>query len=416
MARVAPIVVPCEPLEKLLGLRFGVALSMMALGVTFVCAAIVVVAHWTPGALMTPGAYNWAFSVHGAPILVLLPALVLLLSELGQPPPVWRPPWLLTAAWLAFGVQCLAIIASLIDPGTQGPIWREWVGLALLPPCALVGACVLPRLRGPVRARDLALAFASVVQIVGLGLVLPLDIAKLLDPLAHPALFSLGHLFTGWLLEVTALAAVAAALGENGGRRGPLIPVAVLAVTTIVPGDSLLHLPASLAAIVSAGWLLAFSLKRRQVPRSAGESMFAALAAVTFLEAASFGQFLRVTGVDIHLHDTYFVVGLFHLRATTCLVAVLAVACRHTPKSGQAWLVSIAALLSIVGSQVMSFAMLVVGSRGMPRRYFNYLPEFQPFHRAIGIGGGLLMLGVVVALFGILKSRSTPRSPTDHNS
>jgi len=52
--------------------------------------------------------------------------------------------------------------------------------------------------------------------------------------------------------------------------------------------------------------------------------------------------------------------------------------------------------------------MLVVGSRGMHRRCFNYLPEFQPFHRAIAIGGGLLMLGVVVALFGILKSRSNP--------
>jgi cytochrome c oxidase subunit I len=69
---------------------------------------------------------------------------------------------------------------------------------------------------------------------------------------------------------------------------------------------------------------------------------------------------------------------------------------------------SVAALLTIVGSQIMGFAMLIVGSRGMPRRYFNYLPEFQPWHRAIAIGGCLLMLGVVFAVFGILKSRTTP--------
>jgi hypothetical protein len=101
------------------------------------------------------------------------------------------------------------------------------------------------------------------------------------------------------------LAAVAAALGENRDPRGPLFPVAALALSTIVPRESLLQLPASVAATVCAGWLLTVALKRRDVPRSLGESVFASLAAVTFLEATSFGQFLRLMGVDIHLHDTY---------------------------------------------------------------------------------------------------------------
>ena len=73
--------------SELRGLRFGVTLLMTALSVTFACAAIVAVAHWTPGGLTTHDVYNWAFTVHGAPILVLLPALLLLLSELGEAPP-----------------------------------------------------------------------------------------------------------------------------------------------------------------------------------------------------------------------------------------------------------------------------------------------------------------------------------------
>ena len=75
----------------------------------------------------------------------------------------------------------------------------------------------------------------------------------------------------------------------------------------------------------------------------------------------------------------------------------------------------IAGLLAIAGSQIMGLAMLSVGSRGMPHRYFNYLPEFQPWHRAIAVGGCLLMLGIVCALLEILRAtgRTTPTSPDD---
>ena len=223
-------------------------------------------------------------------------------------------------------------------------------------------------------------------------------------------------MLTGALIEATALAAVAAALGENRGGRGPIFAVAVLALTIFAPREALIQLPASLAATGCAAWLLILALKRRDVARNVPERVFASLAAVTFLEAAGAGQMLRLMGTDIHLHDTYFVVGLFHLRVITCLVAALAVGFRHSPRDGHKGVTSVSAVLCIIGSQLMGFAMLVVGTRGMPRRYFNYLPEFQSWHRAIAVGGCLLILGIGFALFAILKRRSARRSLDEEQS
>jgi hypothetical protein len=174
-------------------------------------------------------------------------------------------------------IEALAIVLRLVASDGEGPLWSHWVGLTFLPPSVLVAASVLPRLRTAARARDLALAFAAIVQLGSFGLVLP-------GPIEHPNLFSLGHMFTGWLLEATALAALAVALGENRGRRGPIFPVAVLALTIVVPRESLIQFPVSLAATACAVWLVAVALKRRGVPRNAGERVFASLvlASTTF--------------------------------------------------------------------------------------------------------------------------------------
>lgn len=385
---------------KLLGRRFPTALLIGGLAVTFVFAAVVTVGHWTPGGLITHNLYNSAFTIHGVPALLLLPAVALFLGEL-EGSHTGGPAWLVAAAWGALGLEAAALAARLAFG--ESPPLQSWTGLALFPACALVALAVLLRRPTPMRARDAMLVLVSFVQLVGLGIAVPLDLAKVLDPYLHPTLSSVGHAFTAWTFEATALAAVAVAVGDLPGKRGPWVPLLLLLTATLVPSDSLYQLALTPAASIGAFWLAALALRGRAV-RSTGERLFAALAALTFLESATLGQLLRLMGVDAHFDDTYFVVGLFHLRAATCVLAVLAVLLRHRQLSGPKLLVYSAAMLSAVGSQLMGFSMIVVGTRGMPRRYFNYLPEFQPLHRAIAVGGGLFMLGVLLVLFGLWRS------------
>ncbi|HOL72685.1 MAG TPA: cbb3-type cytochrome c oxidase subunit I, partial [Bryobacteraceae bacterium] len=53
----------------------------------------------------------------------------------------------------------------------------------------------------------------------------------------------------------------------------------------------------------------------------------------------------------------------------------------------------ISAALVFVGFNLTFFAQFLVGSRGMPRRYYNYLEEFQPLHIVSTVGSWVLAAG-----------------------
>jgi cytochrome c oxidase subunit 1 len=45
-----------------------------------------------------------------------------------------------------------------------------------------------------------------------------------------------------------------------------------------------------------------------------------------------------------------------------------------------------------------------MGSRGMPRRYATYVPEYAPFHQASTIGAIILGSGIALMVFYLLAS------------
>ncbi len=113
------------------------------------------------------------------------------------------------------------------------------------------------------------------------------------------------------------------------------------------------------------------------------------------------GLFLGALATDIHLHDTYFVVAHFHyVMMGGTLIAFMGALHHWWPKMiGRHYnetLGQIACGIIFVGFNLTFIPQFVMGSRGMPRRYYDYVPEFTIFHRLSTIGAFTLLLGFLL--------------------
>ncbi|MBI2876762.1 MAG: cbb3-type cytochrome c oxidase subunit I, partial [Candidatus Tectomicrobia bacterium] len=97
------------------------------------------------------------------------------------------------------------------------------------------------------------------------------------------------------------------------------------------------------------------------------------------------GLILSSLALDVHVHDTYFVVAHFHyIMVGGAVMGYLGGIHYWWPKmTGRlypdGWGM-VAALLIFVGFNLTFFPQFVMGYLGMPRRYYAYAPEFQVFH------------------------------------
>jgi cytochrome c oxidase subunit 1 len=132
------------------------------------------------------------------------------------------------------------------------------------------------------------------------------------------------------------------------------------------------------------------------------------------------GLFLGPLSTDRHLHDTYFVVAHFHyVMMGGTLVAFLGGVFHWWPKMtgkmfNEFWGM-ISAVIVFVGFNMTFLPQFVLGSRGMPRRYAKYLPEFQELHQYSTIGSftlgvGLLIAGIVL-IHSIFKGKKASANP-----
>ena len=119
------------------------------------------------------------------------------------------------------------------------------------------------------------------------------------------------------------------------------------------------------------------------------------------------GIFLAVTALDIHFHDTYFVVAHFHyVMVGGTLMAIMGGIYYWFPKMFGRICNQLMSNLSFffifVGFNVTFFPQFVLGSMGMPRRYFDYLPAFESLNRVSTIGSYMIGIGFVIGLIAII--------------
>jgi cytochrome c oxidase subunit 1 len=121
------------------------------------------------------------------------------------------------------------------------------------------------------------------------------------------------------------------------------------------------------------------------------------------------GIILAILSVDIHLHDTYFIVSHFHYVAMgSTMIAFIGGIHYWWPKMtgkmyNEFW-GRLASILVFVGFNVTFFVQLIMGSHGSPRRYFNYLGEFQIHHQISTVGIVILAVGLFMALINLIAS------------
>jgi len=132
------------------------------------------------------------------------------------------------------------------------------------------------------------------------------------------------------------------------------------------------------------------------------------------------GLFLAVLSIDIQLHDTYFVVAHFHyVMMGSTLVAFLGALHYWWPKmTGRMYPEKLGQYCAggvFIGFNLTFLPQFVMGSRGMPRRYWDYDPEFWHYHQVSTIGAfilGISMFTVVVYLMWSLKNgKKAPKNP-----
>jgi len=139
-----------------------------------------------------------------------------------------------------------------------------------------------------------------------------------------------------------------------------------------------------------------------------------------FLIGGLTGVFLGTLSVDVHLHNTYFVVAHFHYTMMGgTLIAWIGGMYHWWPKAtgkvySEFW-GRVGCIITFIGFNGTFIPQFIMGSRGMPRRYYDYLPEYHSFHVASTIGSWALSIGLFIVLFNWLHSIFYGKNETDPN-
>jgi cytochrome c oxidase subunit I len=120
------------------------------------------------------------------------------------------------------------------------------------------------------------------------------------------------------------------------------------------------------------------------------------------------GLFQGALAINVHIHDTYFIVGHFHyvMFGGTGFAFFGALHYWYPKMFGRLYnerAAVVAFILMFVGFNLLYFTFLVLGMMGMPRRYYDHLPNFHLGHLIATIGSWILIAGLLIMVYNLVR-------------